>query len=182
MQFSHFPILPGSAEAQVIWCGTVKRLLTAYFIGNISAKSYQNLSICVKVIASQRWDVADNFSGIIACKSSSPIYTIQPVVKPVVKPVWQSVKCLYTRYNQLSIWLSNPFDNWLYRVYSRLSNQLYNTVWQPVVSCKRGIRIRLIRLPDTWPSNSLDLTPIDYKVLKTMNQQSEEDCHVSKLY
>jgi len=131
MQFSHFPILPGSAEAQVIWCGTVKRLLTAYFIGNISAKSYQNLSICVKVIASQRWDVADNFSGIIACKSSSPIYTIQPVVKPVVKPVWQSVKCLYTRYNQLSIWLSNPFDNWLYRVYSRLSNQLYNTVWQP---------------------------------------------------
>ena len=32
------PFLSGSAEAQVIWDGTVKRLLIAYFIGNISAK------------------------------------------------------------------------------------------------------------------------------------------------
>jgi len=38
MQFSCFPILPGSAEAQVISGGLVKRLLIAYFIGNISAK------------------------------------------------------------------------------------------------------------------------------------------------
>jgi len=37
-QFSFFPILPGSAEAQVIWGGIVKCLLMAYFIGNISAK------------------------------------------------------------------------------------------------------------------------------------------------
>jgi len=34
-----------------------KRLLIAYFIGNISAKKYQNPFMCVKVIASQRWDV-----------------------------------------------------------------------------------------------------------------------------
>jgi len=33
-----FPVLPGSAESQVIWGGVVKRLLIAYFIGNISAK------------------------------------------------------------------------------------------------------------------------------------------------
>jgi len=39
MQFSRFPVLPGSAEAQVICCGVVKRLLIAYFIGNISAKN-----------------------------------------------------------------------------------------------------------------------------------------------
>jgi len=38
MWFSCFPVLPGSAEAQVIWGGIVKRLLIAYFIGNISAK------------------------------------------------------------------------------------------------------------------------------------------------
>jgi len=38
MRFLCFPILPGSAEAQVIRGGTVKRLLIAYFIGNISAK------------------------------------------------------------------------------------------------------------------------------------------------
>jgi len=38
MWFSCFLILPGSAEAQVIWGGIVKRLLIAYFIGNISAE------------------------------------------------------------------------------------------------------------------------------------------------
>jgi len=31
--------MPGSAEAQVIRGGIVKRLLTAYFIDNISAKN-----------------------------------------------------------------------------------------------------------------------------------------------
>jgi len=41
--------LPGSAEAQVIWGGKIKRLSIAYFIGNISAKIYQN--------ANQSWDV-----------------------------------------------------------------------------------------------------------------------------
>jgi len=38
MRFSCFLVLPGSVEAQVMWGGTVKRLLIAYFIGNISAK------------------------------------------------------------------------------------------------------------------------------------------------
>ena len=57
MQFSCFPVLPGSAEVQVIWDGTIKRLLIAYFIGNISAKKYQNAFTYVKVIANQRWDV-----------------------------------------------------------------------------------------------------------------------------
>jgi len=52
-----FPILPGSAEAQVIWGGTVKRILIDYFIGKICAKKYQNPFTFVKVIASQRWDV-----------------------------------------------------------------------------------------------------------------------------
>jgi len=41
-------------EAQVIWGGTVKHVLIAYFIGDISAK---NIKIHIKVIASQRWDV-----------------------------------------------------------------------------------------------------------------------------
>jgi len=43
MQFLCFPVLPGSAEAQVIWGGIVKHILIAYFIGDISAKKYQNL-------------------------------------------------------------------------------------------------------------------------------------------
>ena len=57
MWFSCFRVLPGSAEAQVIWGGIVKCLLIAYFISNICAKKYQNPFMCVKVIASQRWDV-----------------------------------------------------------------------------------------------------------------------------
>jgi len=52
-----FPRFAGSAEAQVIWGGTVKRLLIAYFIGNISAKKCQNAFTYVKVIANQRWEV-----------------------------------------------------------------------------------------------------------------------------
>jgi len=39
MQLSCFPVLRGSAEAQVIWGGIVKRRLIAYIIRNISAKN-----------------------------------------------------------------------------------------------------------------------------------------------
>jgi len=52
-----FPGLPGSAETHVNWGGTVKHLLIASFIGNISAKKHQNAFTCVKGIANQRWDV-----------------------------------------------------------------------------------------------------------------------------
>jgi len=55
--FSCFPILTVSAKAQVIWGGMIKRLLIGYFIGNISAEKYQNPFTCIKIIASQRWDV-----------------------------------------------------------------------------------------------------------------------------
>jgi len=51
MRFFLFPVLPGSAEAQVILSGILNRLLIAYFIANISAKKYQNLFTCVRVIA-----------------------------------------------------------------------------------------------------------------------------------
>ena len=57
MWFSCLPILTGSAEGQVILGGIAKRLLIAYIIGNISAKKYQNPFTCIRVIASQRWDV-----------------------------------------------------------------------------------------------------------------------------
>jgi len=56
MQFSCFPVLPGSAEVHIIWRGVVKSFDCLLYISNISAKKYQNPS-CVKVIASQRWDV-----------------------------------------------------------------------------------------------------------------------------
>jgi len=56
MCFLCFPLLPGNAETQVIWGGILKHLLIAYYIGNISAKKYQNPFMYVKVIASHRWD------------------------------------------------------------------------------------------------------------------------------
>jgi len=68
MWLSCFPVLPGSAEAQVIWGGIVKRLLIAYFIGNISAEKYQNSFMCDKVIASQRLDI---FWDTVYCSADS---------------------------------------------------------------------------------------------------------------
>jgi len=52
-----FPVLPGSAEAQVIWAGIVKCLLIPYFIGRICVKNIKDPFTCVKVIASQTVDV-----------------------------------------------------------------------------------------------------------------------------
>jgi len=46
-------------------------------------------------------------------------------------------------FNRLSNPFGNRFDNRLYRVYSRLSNQLYNPVWQ---SDERTVAVRSIRL------------------------------------
>jgi len=48
-----FPVLPGSAEAQVIWAGTVKCLLIACLSVTFLPK-YQNPFTCMKAIASQR--------------------------------------------------------------------------------------------------------------------------------
>ena len=53
MQFSCFPILSGNAEAQVTWA---KRRLIAYFIGNISAKKYQNRSTLQQAKMGRFWD------------------------------------------------------------------------------------------------------------------------------
>jgi len=59
MWFSCFPVLPGSAGAQVIWGGIVKRLLIAYFIGNISAKNIK-IHSCVSKLKQAKggrfWD------------------------------------------------------------------------------------------------------------------------------
>jgi len=63
-------VLTGSAEAQVISGGIVKHLLIAYFIGNICAKKYQNPFMCVKVIASQRWDIFWDTVSTVYMRSS----------------------------------------------------------------------------------------------------------------
>jgi len=47
MWFSCFPVLPGSAEAQV-WSGILKHLLIAYFIGKHSAKKKsKSVHVCL---------------------------------------------------------------------------------------------------------------------------------------
>jgi len=48
--FRLFPVLPGSAEAQVIWGGIVKCLLITYFTGNISVKKCENPFTYVKEV------------------------------------------------------------------------------------------------------------------------------------
>ena len=52
-----FPVCRGSAEALLRWGGKIKYVLIAYFPGNIFAKNCCNRTICVKIIASQRWNV-----------------------------------------------------------------------------------------------------------------------------
>ena len=56
----------------------VKRLLITYFIGSISAEKYQNPFTCVKVIASQRWDVLRH--GVLA---NPMLYTAQRGAGPL---------------------------------------------------------------------------------------------------
>ena len=87
--------------------------------------------------------------NILACKS--PVYMIQPVVKPVVKPVWQPVvSCIQTfNRHQTSNRLSNRLccqtrltTGWMF-VYTiqPVVKPVVQLVWQPVVSCKRGLRV-----------------------------------------
>jgi len=57
MWFLHFPVLPGSSEAQVTWGGIVRCLWLPTLSVTFLPKKYQNPFMCVKVIASQRWDV-----------------------------------------------------------------------------------------------------------------------------
>jgi len=55
-------------------------------------------------------------------QESSPVYTIQPVVKPV----WQPVVSCKRGLTLVTLSFDNRFDKRLYRVYSRLSNRVDN--------------------------------------------------------
>jgi len=74
------------------------------------------------------------FTGSAALSSRiwvwNPVYTIQPVLKPV----WQTVECLYTRYNRFSIPATTSCI-----VYTNIQ-PVVNPDWQPVVSCKQALR------------------------------------------
>ena len=69
---SGFPISQGNAEAQVIWGGTVKQLLIADLIGNISAEKILKSVRMRQTIASQRWDVLRHGVEILTGCYSSP--------------------------------------------------------------------------------------------------------------
>jgi len=90
MWFSCFCILPGSAEAQVIWGSTVKRLLIAYVIGNICAKKYQNPLMCVKVTASQWCDAFWDTVYITVHQQEAPCWRSNPLFSVAIwPPEWQ---------------------------------------------------------------------------------------------
>jgi len=49
---SGFPVSPGNAQALVKWCGKIKYILIAYFLGNICAKNCRNRTVYVKIMGS----------------------------------------------------------------------------------------------------------------------------------
>jgi len=49
-RISDMDIFPGSAEADLRWCGNLNGDLMASYVGNIRTKNYRNLSIIVQVI------------------------------------------------------------------------------------------------------------------------------------
>ena len=110
MWFSCFPVLPGSAEAQVIWRGIVKRLLIAYFIGNVSAKKYQNPFMCVKVIASQRWDILLRHSVDDKWRCTSSVSLLEVISHATMtgKAWWSSVRCFACRRHLIHEWSESP--------------------------------------------------------------------------
>jgi len=68
---SGFPVSPGSAEALVRWGGKIKYILIAYFRGNICAKNCHNRTMCVKMIASERWDVFETQCTQVSTKCTA---------------------------------------------------------------------------------------------------------------
>ena len=50
ISISGFPVLPGSVETPARLGGKIKQLLFTYFLGNITAKKYQNPFMYVIVI------------------------------------------------------------------------------------------------------------------------------------
>jgi len=137
MWFSCFPVFPGSAEAQVVWGGILKHLLVAYFIGNISAKKNQNLFMCVKFIASHRWDV---FWDTVYMYLRS---------MPVLWHCWLGVREEHPVYNKLSgevlAWLS---------VWSKVQMICIRSSWchyHPLISCFIKIQIGLTFLVPAYP-------------------------------
>ena len=89
---------------------------------------------------------------------SSDVCSVKPRLhdttccQPVVKLVWQPVVSCIQTFNWLSYPFDYRFDNRLYRVYSRLSNRLYNPVWQSV---KRTVAVRSTRLSNRVCQTSL---------------------------
>jgi len=54
---SGFPLSQGNAEALDRWGGKTKHSLVSYFLNSTSAKNYRNRIVCIKTIASLKWDV-----------------------------------------------------------------------------------------------------------------------------
>ena len=87
--------LPGSAEVQVIWGDTVKRLLIAYFIGNISAKKYQNPFMCVKVMAAKGgtfFETRCNVLHWLGCRNFFEKMNYDTVFHPTYPTVLKCIK------------------------------------------------------------------------------------------
>ena len=65
---SGFLISQGNAEALDRRGGKTKHSLISYFFGNTSAKNYLKRIVCVKIIASRRWNVFLSHGVVISLK------------------------------------------------------------------------------------------------------------------
>jgi len=136
-----FPVLPGSAEAQVIWCGIVKCLLIAYFIGNISAKIYQNLFTCVKVKGSQRWDVFWDTvyisCGNQRCSTENSQDRQNPGTAPglfLSLPLSLVTSCYQQVYDILPLQPALSWDSRFTSVYTSVFDQVAQRAFRPLVA------------------------------------------------
>ena len=120
-------------------------------------------SLSLLIILCDCWIPVYTIQPVVKVAWQPAVSCIQPVVKSVVQPGlttgWTNSGCLFNLVERTvavrSTRLSNRFDSWLYRVNKHPTGRqtgftigwmfvyriqpVVKPVWQPVVSCKRGI-------------------------------------------
>jgi len=139
--------LSDSVEAQVIWGGIVKRLLSAYFIGNISAKQIWK---SIHVHQSYSKPKVGRFflrHGVVKCCATVVTMRKLWLTKQTLKGMLtdsthtRSTKQCGNTTTVMECWLSYNTLHWCVHNWRPVYTiqPVVKPVWQPAVSCKRGM-------------------------------------------